>query len=194
MVRVAAMGKTAWLGVVLVLLALAWPARAWALRCGTHIVKQGDLAPQVRAECGDPFYIGHYVGPPGVGVETPVQTEMAAVTREAWYYNFGPQRLMVRLDFSGGVLAHEQTLGYGFVGSGGPCDFTGISAGMSVADLIARCGLAPSRSRNPLATAAYLGAQAPAWGETWIYPADGSRAAREVYLQDGRVTDIKILH
>src|SRR6185437_4197925 len=45
-------------------------------------------------------------------------------------------------------------------------DFTGITTGMSVADLIARCGLAPHRTRNPLAWSAYQGAQAPAWGET----------------------------
>ncbi|WIG54386.1 MAG: hypothetical protein OJF61_000172 [Rhodanobacteraceae bacterium] len=208
------MKRIGWLLVLLVPVAVLLPQRAWALRCGTHIVKQGDLAPQVREECGDPFYVGHYVGPPGAGVETPADVPVAAVTTEAWYYNFGPQRLMVRLEFSGGVLAREQTLGYGFVGSGGPCDFKGVTIGMSVADLIARgpcdfkgvtigmsvadliarCGLAPSRSRNPLAYSAYQGAQAPAWGETWIYPADGSRAAREIRLQEGRVTDVEVLH
>jgi hypothetical protein len=188
------MKRIGWLLVLLVPLVVLLPQRAWALRCGTHIVKQGDLAPQVREECGDPFYIGYYVGPPGAGVETPADVPVAAVTTEAWYYNFGPQRLMVRLEFSGGVLAREQTLGYGFVGSGGPCDFNGVTIGMSVADLIARCGLAPGRSRNPLAYSAYQGAQAPAWGETWIYPADGSRAAREIRLQEGRVVDIEVLH
>lgn len=191
--RGAAMRRSLWIGLLLALLFAVLPSRAWALRCGTRIVKQGDLAPQVRDECGDPFFVDTYVGSPGVGVETPVEPG-AAVTTEAWYYNFGPQRLMVRLEFSGGVLAREQTLGYGFVGNGGPCNFTGISVGMSVADLIARCGLAPSRSRNPLAYSAYQGAQAPAWGETWTYPADGSRATREILLQEGRVTDIKVIH
>jgi len=191
--RGAAMRRSLWIGLLLALLFAVLPSRAWALRCGTRIVKQGDLAPQVRDECGDPFFVDTYVGSPGVGVETPVEPG-AAVTTEAWYYNFGPQRLMVRLEFSGGVLAREQTLGYGFVGNGGPCELTGISIGMSMADLIARCGLAPSRSRNPLAYSAYQGGQAPAWGETWTYPADGSRAAREILLQEGRVTDIKVIH
>ena len=191
--RGAAMRRSLWIGLLLALLFAVLPSRAWALRCGTRIVKQGDLAPQVRDECGDPFFVDTYVGSPGVGVETPVEPG-AAVTTEAWYYNFGPQRLMVRLEFSGGVLAREQTLGYGFVGNGGPCELTGISIGMSVADLIARCGLAPSRSRNPLAYSAYQGGQAPAWDETWTYPADGSRAAREILLQEGCVTDIKVIH
>lgn len=142
------MKRIGWLLVLLVPVAVLLPQRAWALRCGTHIVKQGDLASQVREECGDPFYIGHYVGPPGADVETPADVPVAAVTTEAWYHNFGRQRLMVRLDFSGGVLAREQTLGYGFVGSGGPCDFNGVTIGMSVADSIARCGLAPNRSQS----------------------------------------------
>lgn len=182
-----------WAGVLLVLVMLALPSRAWALRCGTHIVKQGDPAPLVRERCGDPFFVDDYASSPGVGVTTPLQPG-AVVTTEAWYYNFGPQRLMVRLDFSGGVLAREQTLGYGFAGDGGPCDFNKVTVGMSVASLIARCGLAPHRSRNTLAMAAYLGPRAPAWSEQWFYPAAGSRPALEVRLRDGRVTDVAIRH
>lgn len=187
------MKRTVWLLALLAPLALLLPQRAWALHCGTQIVKQGETAAQVRDACGEPFYVGHYVGPPGVGVETPVEPG-AAVTTEAWYYNFGPQKLMVRLEFSGGVLAREQTLGYGFTGRGGPCDTNIITVGMSVADLIARCGFPATLGRNPLATAAAMGAQAPAWGETWFYPGDGSRAAREVQLQDGQVVGVKVLH
>jgi hypothetical protein len=183
-----------WIVLLLAVLFVLLPSKAWALRCGTHLVKQGDRAPQVRDECGEPFYIGYYVGPPGTDVTTPADVPVAAVTTQVWYYNFGPQRLMVRLEFSGGVLAREQTLGYGFVGNGGPCDFSGVTVGMSVADLIARCGLVPSRSRNPLAYSVNPGAQAPAWGETWIYPADGSRAARKIQLQEGRITDIEVVH
>ncbi|MGH8145106.1 MAG: DUF2845 domain-containing protein [Rhodanobacteraceae bacterium] len=188
------MKQVVWVGALLaLLLALVLPQRAWALRCGTQIVKQGEFTAQVREQCGAPFFVDSYVGPPGVGVNTPVEPG-AAVASEVWYYNFGPQRLMVRLEFSGGVLASERTLGYGFVGRGGPCDFTNVTTGMSVADLIARCGFPATRARNPLAVAAYMGARAPAWGETWFYPADGSRAAREIRLQNGRVVGIQGIH
>lgn len=184
------MTRLLWMGVMLALLV---SIRAWALRCGTQIVQQGETAAQVREACGAPFFKDRYVGPPGVGVETPVEPGAAVVT-EAWYYNFGPQHLMVRLEFSGGVLVREKTLGYGFVGRGGPCDLTTITSGMSVADLIARCGFPKTRGRNPLAIAAYQGAQAPAWGETWFYQGDGPSAAREVWLQHGVVTDVRIVH
>lgn len=187
------MNRAWWMGALLALLAAALPRYAWALRCGTQIVKQGETAAQVRGDCGAPFFIDRYVAPPGVGVETPVEPG-APVVSDVWYYNFGPQRLMVRLEFSGGVLAREQTLGYGFVGRAGPCDFNGVTLGMSVADLIARCGFPADRARNNLAIAAYAGPRAPAWGETWFYPADGSRAARDVQLQNGRVVDVRIVH
>lgn len=184
------MNRLLWIGAFMVLAMALAPARAWALRCGTQVVKQGETAAQVRDACGEPFYVGRYVGSPGVGVEAAGEPA-PAVTTEAWYYNFGPQQLMVRLDFSGGVLARERTLGYGFTGSGGPCDPAGVTLGMSVAALIARCGFPASRARNPLATAAGLGDAAPAWGETWTYAAEGSGAAREVELQDGWVVGVR---
>lgn len=178
------------LGALLLLLA-AQPA--WALRCGTHIVGQGESAANVRKECGAPFFVDRYARSPGVDVTVP-GAPGAVVTVESWYYNFGPQRLMVPLDFSGGTLAREQTLGYGFVGSGGPCAFNDVTSGMSVATLIGRCGMPASRARNPLAVAVGLGERAPAWSETWTYPADGSDPAFVVDTQDGRVTDVRIRH
>lgn len=188
------MTRIVWIGLLLALSAVLLPQAAWALRCDGHLVRQGDRAAQVREDCSAPFFIDHYVAPPGVGVNTPAEPG-AAVVGEAWYYNFGPQRLMVRLDFSNGVLQREQTLGYGFVGKGGPCDYHVITTGMSVADLIAKCGFPAHRRRNMLAGAYYGNPQSvPAWAETWFYPADGSTRAREVQLQNGRVEDVQAIN
>lgn len=92
------------------------------------------------------------------------------------------------------MLAREETLGYGFVGRGGPSDLNVITVGTSVADLMARCGFPASLRRNPRAIAAGMGALAPDRGEVWFYPGDASRAGRYVHLQEGRVTDVKIVH
>lgn len=43
------MKRTVWLLAALAPLALLMPQRAWALRCGTQIVKQGETAAQVPA-------------------------------------------------------------------------------------------------------------------------------------------------
>lgn len=187
------MARIIWVGVLLALCVMLLPTPAWALRCGAHIIAQGEAVTDVRAQCGAPFFVDHYVGNPGVGVTVPIEPG-AAVTTEAWFYNFGPQRLMVRLDFSGGVLAREQTLGYGFVGQGGTCDYNEVTTGMSVAELIGHCGMPASRGRNTLASAAGLGDRAPAWGETWSYSAAGSGMGFEVQLQRGWVTDVHIKH
>lgn len=39
----------------LLLLCTALPLTAQALRCGTHLIQEGDLALQVRDNCGDPI-------------------------------------------------------------------------------------------------------------------------------------------
>ena len=105
-----------WLGVCLL---AASPTFA-ALRCGTKLVSEGDTRSEVAAKCGEPtevvtqksvfrrpviwsngrpYFIGEDV------IEVPV---------EAWIYNLGPNKLMRRLRFEGGVLTEIESLGYGY--------------------------------------------------------------------------------
>ena len=104
--------------VVIGLLAAA-PSFA-AFRCGSKIVSEGDSRSEVAAKCGEPtdvvtlqsvfrrpmiwtrgrpYYIGEDY------MEVPV---------ESWIYNLGPNKLMRKLRFEGGVLAEIETLGYGY--------------------------------------------------------------------------------
>ena len=91
-----------------------------AFRCGSHLVSEGDLRSEVASKCGEPddivnqrsvfrrpviwtrgrpYYIGEDL------IEVPV---------ENWIYNLGPNKLMRKLTFEGGVLAEIETLGYGY--------------------------------------------------------------------------------
>jgi hypothetical protein len=91
-----------------------------AFRCGAKLVSEGDTRSEVAAKCGEPddvvnlrsvfrrpviwergrpYYIGEDV------IEVPV---------ENWIYNLGPNKLMRKLTFEGGVLAEIETLGYGY--------------------------------------------------------------------------------
>jgi len=93
---------------------------AFAFRCGTKIVSEGDTRSQVAAKCGEPddvvnqrsvlrrpviwtrgrpYYIGEDF------IEIPVET---------WVYNLGPNKLMQRVIFEGGVVVDIETLGYGY--------------------------------------------------------------------------------
>ncbi|HLA71303.1 MAG TPA: DUF2845 domain-containing protein [Steroidobacteraceae bacterium] len=93
---------------------------AFAFRCGTKIVSEGDTRSKVAAICGEPddvvnqrsvfrrpviwtrgrpYYIGEDF------IEIPV---------ESWIYNLGPNKLMQRVRFEGGVVVEIESLGYGY--------------------------------------------------------------------------------
>ena len=99
--------------------ALAIPATADGLRCGSRLVTQGDPRSKVRHFCGEPTDVQtHYIQRRpsftaggrfysyGDGyVEIPV---------EIWTYNFGPYKLMRQIRFVDGVVDEIESLGYGY--------------------------------------------------------------------------------
>ena len=100
------------------------PAFADGFRCGSHLITTSSgstTRSEVAAKCGEPtevvtmrsvfrrpviwtngrpFFVGEDA------VEIPV---------ESWIYNLGPNKLMRRLRFEGGILTEIETLGYGFI-------------------------------------------------------------------------------
>ena len=112
------------------LLALAVPASADGLRCGSRLVTQGDPRAKVRHYCGEPtdvqtHYIqrrpsftagGRYYSYGDGYVEIPV---------EIWTYNFGPYKLMRQVRFVDGRIDEIETLGYGYHGTPRPTADTG---------------------------------------------------------------------
>lgn len=101
-------------------LALFVASPAFAFRCGTRLVAEGDSRAEVVAKCGEPADIAtqrsvfrrpvvwtygrpYYIGENYIEVDV-----------ENWTYNLGPHKLMRRLRFEGGVLADIETLGYGY--------------------------------------------------------------------------------
>ncbi|HKR35903.1 MAG TPA: DUF2845 domain-containing protein [Steroidobacteraceae bacterium] len=101
------------------LLALALPAAADGLRCGSKLMTTGDPRSKVRQFCGEPtdiqtrsilrrptFNFGGRILSYGDGyVEIPV---------EIWTYNFGPYKLMREIRFVDGRIENIETLGYGY--------------------------------------------------------------------------------
>ncbi|HEV7606308.1 MAG TPA: DUF2845 domain-containing protein [Steroidobacteraceae bacterium] len=93
---------------------------AFAFRCGTKLVSEGDSRAEVAAKCGEPTdvvnqktvfrrpVIWNYGRPYFIGedfIEIPVET---------WIYNLGPNKLMQRLRFEGGFVTEVETMGYGY--------------------------------------------------------------------------------
>ena len=114
-----------WIFALGLALAAASPAYA-ALRCGTHLVSEGDTRSEVIAKCGQPAEIDQrtailrrplvWIG----GRPVTVGESLIEVPVEVWVYNFGPNKLMRRLRFEDGLLVDIDTLGYGYLESAPP--------------------------------------------------------------------------
>jgi hypothetical protein len=106
--------------VLILVFGLLAASPAFAFRCGTKLVSEGDTREQVAAKCGEPDEVvnqssvfrrpviwtrgrPYYIGESSI--EIPV---------ESWVYNLGPNKLMRRVRFEGGVVIEIETLGYGY--------------------------------------------------------------------------------
>ena len=99
--------------------AFAAPALADGMRCGSRLIRDGDVRAEVRAFCGEPADVqtrtilrrpvynfqGRLLYSGDGLIEIPVET---------WTYNFGPNKLMRRVRFIDGIVDEVETLGYGY--------------------------------------------------------------------------------
>lgn len=105
---------------------LALCSDAWALRCGSRLVKEGMYETEVIALCGEPWSVRElgYVLRPYI-LKQPVGILGSHATRRVWsgfhqelavrelLFNFGPHKLMRVMRFEGGRLTSVDTAGYG---------------------------------------------------------------------------------
>jgi len=174
---------------VAILFLLASPA-VFAMRCGNRLVDVGTQDFQVRDRCGEPFYADTYYATEAFGAYGPV-AQYRDVQYDVWYYNFGPSSLMRRFVFRDGVLAREETLGYGVSEIGSDCNPNRDYRGFSVGELVARCGEPASRRTN---YDTVVHRPVPGYEryreqrrEEWIYDFGEDRFLRAFHLLDGRV-------
>lgn len=166
----------------------ALPTGADSLRCGRHLVGIGERMFLVREACGEPDIrvVLHsvYTGPYGF---LPYDEE--------WQYNFGPQKLMRFLRFRNSRLTSIKTGPHGFISPSGSCESFEISEGLSILELLNRCG-EPKLIERRIAEHEYrLGPVGPFFPagtpvEDWIYDFGRNRFYRLVTVIDGRVVNI----
>jgi hypothetical protein len=96
-------------------LALAGPAAADSMRCGSKLMTDGDPLDKVHALCGPPASIERreILRPYGYHRGVTVHSSYE-VSVEIWTYNFGPNKLMYRLRFEDGLLVDVDTLSHGY--------------------------------------------------------------------------------
>lgn len=100
---------------------------AWALRCGSELVKEGMHEAHVIEICGEPDAVTHlgYVLRPYI-VKVPAGVFGMHSTRRVYggfhqelpvkemLFNFGPHKLMRRIRFEAGLVTSIRTDGYGY--------------------------------------------------------------------------------
>jgi hypothetical protein len=93
---------------------------AFAFRCGSKIVTEGDSRAEVAAKCGEPADVVQmqsvYRRPVIWSRGRPyyIGEDFLEVPVEAWVYNLGPNKLMRRVRFENGIVVEIETLGYGY--------------------------------------------------------------------------------
>jgi hypothetical protein len=100
------------------LLAAALPAAASTMRCGGHLVRDGDSAAEVRARCGAPTDVTRteirkapIIWQGGRPYRLAGGDRLVPV--ETWIYNLGPNKFMRKLRIEDGIVVSIDTLGYG---------------------------------------------------------------------------------
>ena len=175
---------------LLLLAAAAEPAQA--LRCNGRLVDLGDHAVQVERRCGEPYWIETYsewlVAGEDRALEQRVERQL-----EAWYYNFGADRLLHRLLFVDGRLVRDDTLGYGVARIGSRCNYDLLDRGVSIGEVVARCGLPASQNRRygqvTQRDANGLAREREIRRDEWVYDPGGNRRLELFVFIDGRLTD-----
>jgi hypothetical protein len=91
-----------------------------AFRCGAKLVSEGDLRSEVAAKCGEPDDVinqSSVMRRPVIwtgGRPYFIGEDYIEIPVENWIYNLGPNKLMRKLRFEGGVLTEIETLGHGY--------------------------------------------------------------------------------
>lgn len=101
---------------------------AWALRCGSRLVKQDMYEAQVIELCGEPvsvrqlgFVLRPYLVKQPVGISASQGSRYVyggyhqQLDVKEMLFNFGPHKLMRLIRFEGGRLAEIRTAGYGYL-------------------------------------------------------------------------------
>lgn len=102
---------------------------AWALRCGSRLIKDEMPEAEVIELCGEPVsteYLGYVLRP--YILKRPAGSSSLSGTRHVYggfheellvkelLFNFGPRKLMRRIRFEGGYLVSIESAGYGYHG------------------------------------------------------------------------------
>lgn len=175
---------------------------ASAMRCGTHLVSEGDAQEHVRRRCGDPAEMSLRIEEEVFfqNVAGALFRQTRTVVVESWTYNFGPTRSMERVELRDGVVARIQTLGRGYRVDRAARRGQGVHLRDTRGQVLAKWGEPTRRQRRREASSVYVPSGTVAVGatrivevEAWIYDLGPRRFMRRVVFEDGLVVRVETL-
>lgn len=184
------------IAILMILLAATGARASDTVSCGDELLFEGAYQAEVRAQCGEPFWVNSWVESHVVGPDGPVEVAEQLRVSE-WYFHRGPNRLMRRLVFHNGRLVDIETLGHGVSGTPGTgtCEPREMNPGLSMGELVARCGLPAFREswygRRSIRLDGLVERHALIRYETWGYDFGPNRFTRYVTFENGRITDVR---
>jgi hypothetical protein len=89
---------------------------AQSVVCAGKIINEGISQAEVNAKCGPPAQVDHRTTNlvAAIGSANYIAGTSDDMQVEVWTYNFGPNRLMQRIWFEGGLVKRVESLGYGY--------------------------------------------------------------------------------
>ena len=182
---------TARLSWLLMLMLVTLTARAGeTLRCDSRLVTAGDWQHTLSERCGTPYFVEEWTELHSVrsGPESAVSR---SIRFEDWFYDFGPERLLVRARLRDGQLEGFETLSRrGRSRPHADCRDAALPPGLSTGELVSLCGLPSQRDALPEAVVhgeSPVQTILPTRRERWLYRATGS-TGRLVWIERGRIT------
>jgi len=178
------------------------PASAFAMRCGTHLIERGDTRLELLARCGEPTDISRSVEEHTIAFrgDNEAVARTVRVVVDSLLYNFGPTRLMRRVDVRDGVISSISTAGTGFEPSAVGNVDQPIRLGDERVRVRSRWGDPADRSvHSETRSAAYSDAESVEVArttvevETWTYNFGPTRFMRRVSFENGRVVRVETL-
>lgn len=188
---------------VAVVATLADAGSALAMRCGTHLVLEGDTRDRVRHLCGAPTDVAVRVEAHTVHEPHGHLVVSRTVTRviESWTLNFGPQEFMRLVVFHDGVVARIETLRRGYR----PEQLGAYGRDIEIGDTRDRVRAVwgePSEASSHVADDTVHAFAPPGLAsterrtvevDTWTFNYGPRRFMRRVVFEDGRVVRIETL-
>ncbi len=168
---------------------------AFAFRCGSGLVTEGESKISVLRKCGEPSWVDRWSEESIELPDTDFEHRISRIN-ERWIYNPGPTQFLRIVTFRDSKVFAIETGSRGFTVVPGMqrCDLDTFSLGATSAEIVAQCG-EPNLKEQRYETITHKIAggrkQIRVTVDEWTFNLGPSRFMRTLTFRNGNLVDIK---